>query len=207
MRPRVWTNRRKWLGNIIPGLFWLPLTGVGIYLLAISEEVFGLGLWFLVAAQVFGWLALNFFGLFENKKIREEMHRRAMAAPSPPGPCVFVGFASPRYHDLLDAHQDVGFLSFGEDELEFIGETQRISLTREQVLEVHFRPNIHSLVGLGRWIAVEGQIDGRPIRLLVEPRERSTMLGNLRLGHWLRDLIDGWRLGKLPPAQEKQGSR
>jgi hypothetical protein len=166
-------------------------------MLSEADDVFSLGLWLLFVGQVVGWLALNYFGLHDNEKMHRDMKRIVEhRAPPPPGPVIFVGFASPRYHDILDAHQDIGFLSFGKDELEFIGDSQRVSLLRSQIIRVHFRPNIHSLLGLGRWIAIEGTISGRPVRMLVEPRERNTMLGNLMLGKWLKGMIDGWRKGE-----------
>jgi hypothetical protein len=61
---------------------------------------------------------------------------------------------------------------------------------------VRYRPNVHTLLGLGRWISIEGEVHGRPIRLRVESRVRDTMLGNLALGPWLRDSIERWRLGQ-----------
>src|SRR5262249_16634940 len=106
--------------------------------------------------------------------------------------------ASSRHHSVLDAHEDVGFLAFGPYELEFIGDTKRVRIVREQVTRVHFLPNVHTLVGLGRWIGIEATINGMPVRLLVEPRERNTLLGNLALSGWLKKTIVDWRAGILP---------
>jgi hypothetical protein len=196
---KVWTSRRKWLGNVVPMLFWIAPTAGGLYWIIRTTVLIGPGLWVLIAGQIAGWLALNLFGLFENGRIRRDsMRNLAYRQPPAPGPVVFVGCASTRHHSLLDAHEDVGFLSFGKYELEFIGDDKRMRILREQVQRIHFLPNVHSIMGLGRWIAVEATIGGLPVRLLVEPREKDTMLGNLLISGWLKHVIDEWRAGHLP---------
>ncbi len=104
---------------------------------------------------------------------------------------------------MLDAHEDVGFLAFGPYELEFIGDTKRVRFVREQITRVHFLPNVHTLLGLGRWIGIEAIINGMPVRLLVEPRERNTLLGNLALSSWLKKTIVDWRAGILPQPDHR----
>jgi hypothetical protein len=42
-----------------------------------------------------------------------------------------------------------------------------------------------------------------PVRLLVEPRERNTLLGNLALSSWLRKTILDWRAGILPQPDHR----
>ncbi len=196
---KVWTSRRKWMGNLVPGLFWLAPTVGGIYWIIHTNVMIGPGLWVLIGGQAFGWLALNSFGLFENGRIRRDsMRNLAHRQPPPPGPVVFVGCASTRHHSLLDAHEDVGFLSFGKYELEFIGDEKRMRILREQVQKIHFLPNVHTIMGLGRWVAVEATIGGLPVRLLVEPREKDTMLGNLLISSWLKQVIEDWRAGTMP---------
>lgn len=200
---KVWTSRRKWLGNLVPMLFWIAPTAGGIYLIIRTNVMVGAGLWILVGGQVAGWLALNLFGLFENGRIRRDsMRNLAHRQPPAPGPVVFVGCASTRHHSLLDAHEDVGFLSFGKHELEFIGDDKRMRILREQVQRIHYLPNVHTLVGLGRWIAVEATIGGLPVRLLIEPREKETMLGNLLISAWLKRAMQAWREGNLPDPKD-----
>lgn len=202
MRPKltkVWTSRRKWLGNIVPILFWLAPTAGGTFWVLYTNKIIGPGLWLVVIGQVLGWLALNWFGLFENGRIRRDsMRNLTLRRPLPPGPVVFVGCASQKHRSLLDAHEDVGFLSFGPNELEFIGDERRMRIPREMITKVSFRPNVHTLVGLGRWISVEALINGMPVRLMVEPRERDTLFGNLMLSGWLKKVIKDWRNGQLP---------
>lgn len=199
---KVWTSRRKWLGNIVPILFWIAPTAGGVVWIARTNRMIGPGLWLLIAGQVVGWLALNFFGLFENGRIRRDsMRNLSLRRPPPPGPVIFVGCASQKHQSLLDAHEDVGFLSFGPNELEFIGDERRMRILREQITKVSFRPNVHTLVGLGRWICIEAMINGMPVRMMLEPRERNTLLGNLLLSGWLRKVIAEWRAGQLPPPE------
>jgi hypothetical protein len=196
---KVWTSRRKWLGNLIPILFWLLPTVGGVIWTFRSPKIVGPGIWLLLSGQVFGWIALNFFGLFENGRIRRDsMRNLTKRRPPAPGPVVFVGCASSKHHSVLDAHEDVGFLAFGPHELEFIGDDKRVRILREQITEVRFLPNVHTIVGLGRWISIEATINGLPVRLLLEPRERNTLFGNLMLSGWLRGVIQDWRKGMLP---------
>ena len=164
-----------------------------------TQKIIGPGLWVLLGGQVVGWLALNLFGLFENGRIRRDsMRNLTLRRPPAPGPVVFVGCASSKHHSMLDAHEDVGFLAFGPQELEFIGDEKRMRILREQINNVRFLPNVHTIVGLGRWVSVEATINGLPVRLLLEPRERNTLMGNLALSGWLRKTIDDWRKGILP---------
>jgi hypothetical protein len=59
-------------------------------------------------------------------------------------------------------------------------------------VRVRFRANVHTVIGLGRWISIEGFADGKPIRLLIEPRERPQLLGNLRYSKRLAQRIRRW---------------
>jgi hypothetical protein len=179
--------------------FWIVPTVAGVLWVFQSGKITGPGLWVLVAGQVLGWIALNIFGLFENGRIRRDsMRNLALRRPPAPGPVIFVGCASTKHQSMLDAHEDVGFLSFGPQELEFIGDEKRMRILREQIQKVHFQANVHSIVGLGRWISIEATINGLPVRLLLEPRERNTMFGNLMLSGWLRKVIEDWKAGVLP---------
>jgi hypothetical protein len=182
------------MGNIIPFLFWLLPTGLGVAWMMWRVELQGLGLYLLIAGSVLGWLALNQFGLFENGRMRRDLERtlRARGVDLVPDR-VFVGIATPRHQGRLDPHEDVGFLFLFPDRATFISETRTLDLNRHDIREIRFRPNVHSLVGLGRWISFEAVQDGRPIRLMVEPRERKTLLGNLRRGKPLLERFRRWQ--------------
>ncbi len=191
--PSVWTAKRKWMGNIIPALFWLPAAAAGLTWMIVNSQILGLGLWLLVLSTVLGWIALNQFGFYQNGRMRRQLEKILRAGQ---GDLTqdrnFVGYASPKYAGMLDAHEDVGFLCFLPDRLRFVSETRMVEMSREQVKSVRFRANVHTMVGLGRWISVEGETDGKPIRLLIEPRDRGTMLGNLRMGKKLQSKIRRW---------------
>ena len=109
-----------------------------------------------------------------------------------PKDAVFVGFCSPKYSGMLDAHEDVGFLCFYREGLTFIGESRIVELDRSAIKSVGFRPNAHSIIGLGRWISIEGTKNGTPLRMMVEPRERPTLLGNLLRSNGLLKRIRAW---------------
>lgn len=197
VKPTVWTDRRKWIGNLIPMLFWLPLTGAGVAWMAVRAELTGPGLWLIGAGTVLGWLALNQFGFFENGKMRRTLERTLRDREEEiPADRNFVGFATPRYAGTVDPHEDVGFFFLLPDRAVFLSETRRVEVERSQVTEVRFRPNVHTVVGLGGWISLEGIAEGRPIRMMIEPRDRKTLLGNMRRRKALLSKIRRWL--KLP---------
>ena len=190
----VWTARRRVLGNLIPAFFWLPPAVVGIFLIAVKGQLFGPGLWLLVLSTVLGWLAVNQFGFFENGWMRWQLERILKSdGKELTGELVFVGFATPTYSSMLDAHEDVGFLRILPDRLVFASESRNVEVMKSSVTEVRFRMNVHTLVGLGRWVSVEGKVNDKPIRMLLEPRERPTLLGNLLYSKKLRQKLIDWR--------------
>ena len=160
--------------------------------MAVKGEIIGLGLWLLIGATILGWLAVNFLGLFENQKMRRQVARILEARNIPVGDAWFVGVATPRYSSLLDPHEEVGYLFLRSDKLEFVSETKTIELFKSQIQKVRYRANVHSLLGLGRWVSVEGTADGKPIRLLIEPRERQSILGNLLSSKTFKQRIRRW---------------
>lgn len=179
------------MGNLVPFLSWLPFALAGLWLIARDRAVTPLGIGVLAFGTFVGWVMLSLFGFWGNASMRRVLEARV----NEPGERWFVGFASPKYAGLLDAHEDVGFLILGKDGLVFLGDSLRVELPRENVVRVRFRPNVHSLVGLGRWISIEGVVKGTPVRMLVEPRERRTMLGNLRLSGRLKREVEAWAKG------------
>ncbi|HWD41908.1 MAG TPA: hypothetical protein VG944_23915 [Fimbriimonas sp.] len=193
MAATVWTPARKWLGNLIPAAVWTAFAAYGLYQIVQTKQLVGQGLIFLIIATVAGWIALNFFGFYQNGRMRRRLTIILGKDGALPADRVFVGFASPKYTGLLDAHEDVGFLCFLPDKLVFIGENRTLEVGKGEIQKVQFRPNVHTMVGLGRWISIEGAKQDVPIRLLIEPRERNTMLGNLRFGPNLRRKIVAWR--------------
>jgi hypothetical protein len=190
---KAWSKRHKVLGNLLPSLVCLPLLVVGLILFKPEDPLSGPAIWFFVAFPIVGWVALNFLGLHQNAFLRRELTRRLGFAGSSPGPeRYFVGIARPKFRSILDPHEDLGFLIVHGDRLEFVGETVRVELPKDDIIQVRFRPNPHSIVLLGRWISVEGLVKGTPVRLLVEPREKNTLMGNLFAGEALRQRLASW---------------
>lgn len=148
---------------------------------------------FIAGTLVLGWMAVNVLGLTGNRVMKKEMLRRLMAERGDTSsPRWFVGFARPKFRGLLDPHEDVGWLILESDRIVYWGESRRIELHRDQIVRVHVRPNIHTIVGLGRWVAVEAVLDGRPARLLIEPREFPMLVQNLWLSGRIRREIEAW---------------
>lgn len=201
--PTVWTPSRKLLGNLVPAILWMPPMAIGLAMIVRGGsfggavptlgENFIAGLAWLVGGTVVGWLATNFFGLYQNRRMRAQVERIMKAKGEDlPESKWFVGFATPKYSSLVDPHEDVGFLCVYPDRLRFVSETREVEFERKNVLSVRHRPNIHTWIGLGRWVSVEGAVAGKPVRFLIEPRERQTLLGNLRVGSHLRRALTVW---------------
>lgn len=184
----VWTLGRKWAGNLVPLAFWLPFFAWSLTTVVRDRTVTPVPVFIMLAGTVAAWVAMSLFGLWGNASMRRLLDARIKDQ----GERVFVGFASPKYTGLLDAHEDVGFLIFGKDALAFVGDSRRVEIFRDDVVRVRFRPNAHTVVGLGRWVCVEGVVKGQPVRMFVEPRERPTMLGNLWQSGTLKRKIEAW---------------
>jgi hypothetical protein len=190
---KAWSTGRKLMGNVLPIAVSVPFGLWGVWLISTRGVFLGpeLGVLLLMPAAL--WVASNFVGLYQNGAIRLEVARKLkLGPPSEDSPRFFVGFARPSYRGLLDPHEDVGFLFLLPDAVEFRGECGTVALRRAEVLGVRFRPNVHTLIGLGRWVSIEGTVEGTPVRMLVEPRERPTLLGNKRLSKRLRLAIERW---------------
>lgn len=184
--PPVWTHRRRVIGNLLPILCAAPFGILGLVLMYREGALLGRGFAVFSLTPIVGWLAVNWLGLFENGAMRRAMERRAIHLPDERW---FVGAATPTFVGLLDPHEDVGFLWIDDENIGFFGEHLRISIRRASVTSIRFRPNIHSLIGLGRWVSIEAVIDGHPAQLRIEPRERPTLFGNRRLSRAIRDRL------------------
>ena len=190
---RVWNTQAKWMGNLIPVGCMSPFAVAGILVMALPHRVSPLGVGLCLGSLVVGWFAVDRFGLFGNDRLRRGIQRNVLSkAGRDASNGVFVGFARPSYVGLLDAHEDLGFLFLGEADLEFLGEAHHVTIPKRDVLGVRFRGNVHSVLGLGRWLGIEAMHKGKRVRLLVEPREERTLLGNRRRGARLRREIEEW---------------
>ncbi|HMS54746.1 MAG TPA: hypothetical protein PKA27_05045 [Fimbriimonadaceae bacterium] len=201
----VWTLKRRIMGNLIPALLALPFLAGGLAWMMMRKEILGVGLILVGLFPLVGWLAANSFGLYQNSKMRHEMLRRLITAKGSVCPRrYFVGIATPGYRGLIDPHEDVGYLLLEPSFIEFFGEHLNSRVNKEDVTGVRFRANAHSWLGLGRWVSIEGMVDGKPIRLLCEPREKRTLLGNRRFSSELKNRIELWLKDKIAPEETSE---
>jgi hypothetical protein len=189
------------MGNLLPFLAMLPFEAIGgflVYRYIVSDTTSSivLGTVLLLVGPVVGWLTVNRFGFFGNESLRREIQKKVLAkAGKDASSGIFVGFARPSYVGLLDAHEDLGFLFLGSETLEYLGEVHQVSIPRKDVKGVGYKANIHSALGLGRWISIDAVHKAKPVRVLVEPREFKTLLANKKRGAKLKREIDEWRKG------------
>ena len=173
----VWSTYRKLMANLVPALAFVPVFAVGLMLYQGGNHIAALG--FLIASPVVGLIAVNFLGLYQNSQMKQELRR--ILGKEDAGP-IFVGFSRPGSVSALDPHDDLGWLVVGTRSVKFLGEKGAYELPWSDIRGVRFRPNVHTLLGLGRWISFEGLKDGKHLRLMVEPRVFSTLLANKREG-------------------------
>ena len=129
--------------------------------------------------------------------MRKHLERILKAQERPiEGEFIFTGFATPKYSSMVDAHEDVGFLRIMPDRLQFISETRSMEILKSDVKEVGYRANVHSILGLGGWVSVDATVGNRKFRLLVEPRERNTMLTSKKFRRRLVTRLNGWLKGE-----------
>lgn len=180
--PPVWTTGRQLAVNLLPILAATPFLVLAVREASrdpLTLQTLGWTLAFFAT----GWLMTNLLGLIGNGGIKRQMELRFLADhPGDKRMRVFVGFARPSYKGLLDPHEDVGFLLVSPESITFQGAVHQFSVPTVDVQTVRFRPNAHSWLLLGRWIAIEAEVGGRNVALHIEPREKATLLGNRRLG-------------------------
>jgi hypothetical protein len=181
----AWSAYRKWMANLVPMLFWVPPGVGGILFFQEGQPNWAYVCW--GAVPVLGWLGINRFALFQNDAMRREL-----SPLKPTAEATFVGIATPKHRSLLDPHEDVGWLWMDGDELRFRGERLSLDVSRGVIRHIGYRANSHTILGLGRWIAVEGIREGKRFILRIEPRERRTLLANKREGTRLLGALNAW---------------
>ncbi|MFW5696967.1 MAG: hypothetical protein ACOCX1_00225, partial [Fimbriimonadaceae bacterium] len=126
---KVWTKRRRWLGNLVPLALGLILAVLAFFLADLQRgdsfvELIGNLVIATLTFMVATWLFTNLLGQFENGAMRHELIRFSIKRREPcRSPHYFVGFASPGYRNALDPHEDVGFIYLKPDRLEFFGDS------------------------------------------------------------------------------------
>ncbi|MEO7454590.1 MAG: hypothetical protein ABIV13_07495 [Fimbriimonadales bacterium] len=176
-KEKTWSTYRKLMSNLVPALVFVPVFAAGLFLF--QQERLSTAVVFFVASIVIGVFSVNLLGLFQNRKMRSELKPLIHGRPEPSW---FVGIGKQGGVGALDPHQDIGFLLLTTKALEYIGEEARYTIPYADIVGVGFKMNAHSLLGLGRWVAIEGKHDGKPFALLVEPRTHSTILQNKKEG-------------------------
>lgn len=189
----VWTTSRKILGNLLPLLVASPILVMAILVFARngpSVAAIGWGVAFLVAI----WVSVALFALTTNGKMKRQMKERLHHdRPFDNSEKFFVGIASPLFKSVLDPHEDVGFLMLHADHLEFFGSDRHLVMNKKDIVALRFAPNVHTVLGLGRWISVDAVVRGIPARLLIEPREKMTLIGNLFFSGVLKERLESWK--------------
>lgn len=200
--PALWTPGRRWAGNLLPLLLGLPFAGLAGWEVVQNGPTFAaLGL--AVAWTATTWLATNFLGLLGNRHMKRATELRLKAqGVDLADERWFVGFARPSYRGALDPHEDIGWLNLRSDEVEFIGTTERFQLDRAMVTAIRLRPNPHSWVGLGGWVSIEGKAGDTEIRMLIEPRDHSTLWANRKLRRRLYARLKEWAPSVPAPDPE-----
>lgn len=197
-RRPLWSTWRKAWGNILPLVLIAGPLGMTLRELAQEEIRWQLALW-LGITLVVGWISICLFGLAGNGALKQRMGKKLHdARPFDKGKRWFVGFARPKYRGLLDAHEDVGFLCLHSDRIEFFGDQRQIELMRSSIRKISFRPNPHTVLGLGRWISIDAENQGKAVRMLIEPREKMTLFGNLLFSRKMIREIREWARMEAP---------
>jgi hypothetical protein len=182
----LWTASRKLWGNLLPFLLAFPFLVVGMRELLPSFAFSARAVAFLFLFTAVAYLSTGIIGAWRNhalaRQLRYRLHAQGVEVPDQ---AYFVGFARPAYRSALDPHEDIGFVWWDKDGVEFIGERNRIQLGAKQVTAVRLRPNIHSVLGFGGWLVFEGSVNGHPVRLQVEPRSAESLWGNAAARHTL----------------------
>jgi hypothetical protein len=183
------------MSNLVPALVSVP-----VFVLAITFYIVGyheLAMICFIVFPLVGWLSINWFGLFQNHCMKNELRSRLKHERiTLPESTIFVGFAGPNHTSLLDAHEDVGFICITDKGVDFYGDTQRHGLDRNEIIGINLRANAHTLLGMGRWISIEGKRNGVPIRMMIEPREKKTLWQNRQLGTYLIKQLRKWLKGQ-----------
>lgn len=199
-RPKVWTARRRLLGNLLP---LLPAIAAGTVVFLLTrgtnqdyDQILTSTTWALVAFCAAAWVGVALLGFIGNQAMRDALWKEYLRhSPTDPTSAQkwFVGYAGQEGTGLLDPHHDVGFLLLHRDEVEFFGDQERFRIPRPDVARLTFAPSVHSWVGLGRWVVVEVGTGKAKKRYRFEPRDRPTVIANLPLGRRLLTALRAWR--------------
>ncbi len=188
MKSTVWTGWRQFAGNLLPGIVWAVPTVWGVLAAVKTGQFLGMPLIAIIFGVLAGWVATNFLGLFQNKKMRKLIEEVIDDGLDGRGVKFFVGFAEPGGGSMWDPHDHVGFLVFDKDCLRFIDDVLVMEMPRSVEIQLKRRANIHSLFGLGGWLEIRSSEQV----WLIEPREKNTLLGNKKVVDQIQKEFTKW---------------
>lgn len=181
------------MSNLVPMCVAAPLPAAAIAV-QMRDPLGFMWIYLLGATPVMLVFTINFFGLYQNRTLRGEMlSLLTKKYPDETARSVFVGFSRPNRRSAIHHHEDIGWLIMRADAIEFLGETKKYSIPRSDITAIRLAWNINTIFGLGRWVSIEGRLGGKAIKMLVEPRERRTMLGNFRFAKTLMTTLRSWK--------------
>lgn len=189
--PVAWSDFRKWMSNVLPLAACVPFPIAGYYFDSQGKALISIICYAATLPAL--WLGINFLALFQNSQLKTALRRKLEAVhPEQMGKAVFAGFSRPNAASGIHLHEDVGWVMMDDDAIRFLGERSQYDLSKQMVKNVRFGANWNTLLGLGRWVIVEGTESGKRIQMRFEPRERPTMLANLFYGKTLLNRIREW---------------
>lgn len=196
MSARWWSGELKWMGNLVPMIFWLPLTAAGV-LIGLVKHNYLVGAYLVLAGQIIGWIAINNFGLWQNKALKRHLGKLfELRQGDFDGFRIFVGLSRPGFKSLLDPHEDIGYLAIDGSHLFFVGEHFGFRVQASEIENIAFASSIHTLLGLGGWVELDLTHDGERKILYFEPREERTLWRNNRLRKKLVGRLLNWQTAR-----------
>lgn len=163
------------MSNLVPLLIVPPLSLLAIWLEKSVSLWAGLTVWAILPFAL--WLSINYFGLFQNEKMKRELSNKKPSGLY----SVFCGFRRPYTSLYLHPHEDIGWFVVTNDYVEFIGDKLNYKLSKNEITAIRLIPNINTLLFFGGWVCIEAWSEGKRLRMLIEPRENHTMIANRKL--------------------------
>ncbi len=181
-RSAVLTNLTEFLSMMALGLIGLGIIYPVMYYLSPEQFV-------MAATATIGvaWcctmLARNWFCLLGNHRLRLAT-RDAMADMELPAESIFAGIFEPDrktvFNQLVDTHDDFGFLYLTDQVLIFEGSRTRRELPLSSIVSLSTPIIWQFWIHGARWLEILYRLDGEARRLRVESRERGTLWANTR---------------------------
>jgi len=182
MAQQVWNLKRKILGNVLPGILCVPSLIAGLLLFKIEDPFAQVPLGLMFISPVVGWFCVNVMGLYDNSTMRSEIGRkldRELGAESRRQ--FFVGYSNPKFRSIWDPHEFVGFLIIEPDKWTLFGESEKLEILTKDILGISWKKNTHSAMLLGGFMKVDFRDAAGVKTLLIESREKNSLLANKKV--------------------------